>query len=151
MQDLRFWSLILAILDGVLCFSSYILVSTQNWFQNLTSIFKKNLPNIVNSLYYSTNSRRIQMEELNSNSLGILIHCPLLWQQMTGILPKNLLENKATLHCVWDPTKKGQWVLHVYSTAIFVASWLKWLQMSLYVSKKTTEVIWIHLKSFGVI
>ena len=28
---------------------------------------------------------------------------------------------------LWDPTKKGQCVLHVYSMATFVASWLKWL------------------------
>ena len=28
---------------------------------------------------------------------------------------------------------------------------LKWLQMSLYVSNKLTEVIWSHLRSFGVI
>ena len=42
------------------------------------------------------------------------------------------------------PHKKGQWALHVYSIANFVASWLKWLQMSLYVPKKSTEVIWIH-------
>ena len=33
------------------------------------------------------------------------------------------------LHCVWDPTKKGQWALHVYNIANFVVSWLKWLQM----------------------
>ena len=32
---------------------------------------------------------------------------------------------------LWDPTKKGQWELHVYSIAIFVASQLKWLQMIL--------------------
>ena len=28
---------------------------------------------------------------------------------------------------LWDPTKKGQWALHAYSIANFVASWLKWL------------------------
>ena len=28
---------------------------------------------------------------------------------------------------------------------------LKWLQMSLHVDNKSTEAIWIHLKSFGVI
>ena len=50
-------------------------------------------------------------------------------------------------HCVWDSTKKGQWALHVYS----IPNDLKWLQMNLYVSKKSTEVIWIHLKLFGVI
>ena len=30
---------------------------------------------------------------------------------------------------LWDPTKKGQWALHVYSIANFVASRLRWLQM----------------------
>ena len=49
------------------------------------------------------------------------------------------------------PHKKGQWALHVYSIKGFVASWLKCLQMSLYVSKKSTEVIWIHLILSGVI
>ena len=42
------------------------------------------------------------------------------------------------------PHKKGQWALHVYSIANFVVSWLKWLQMSMYVSKKSTEIIWSH-------
>ena len=46
------------------------------------------------------------------------------------------------------PYKKGLWALYVYSIANFVALWLKWLQMSLYVSKTSTEIIWIHLKSF---
>ena len=51
----------------------------------------------------------------------------------------------------YETYKKGQWVLHFYSIANFVALWLKWLQMSLYVSNESTEVIWMHLKSFEVI
>ena len=37
------------------------------------------------------------------------------------------------MHCVWDPTKKGQWVLHVYSIANFVSyDWndSKWSEMT---------------------
>ena len=56
----------------------------------------------------------------------------------------NTRVDKCTVHCVWDPTKKGQWALRVYSKAIFVASWLKWIQMSLYVSNKSTEFIWFN-------
>ena len=40
---------------------------------------------------------------------------------------------------LWDLTKKGQWALHVYSIAIFVASQLKQLQMIL------NEFKWLHL------
>ena len=32
---------------------------------------------------------------------------------------------------LWDPTKKGQQALHLYSVANFVSSCLKWLQMIL--------------------
>ena len=39
--------------------------------------------------------------------------------------------DKIDMHCLRDPTKKGQQALHVYSIANFVASWLKWLQMIL--------------------
>ena len=37
--------------------------------------------------------------------------------------------DKIDMHCLRDPTKKGQQELHVYSIANFVALWLKWLQM----------------------
>ena len=40
---------------------------------------------------------------------------------------------------LWDLTRKGQWELHVYSVANFVASWLKWLQMIL------NEFKWLQL------
>ena len=58
---------------------------------------------------------------------------------------------------LWDPSEKGHQVLHFYSRVNFITSWLSWLQMIwndykwLSVSKKITEVIWSHLRSFGII
>ena len=54
-------------------------------------------------------------------------------------------------HCVWDPTKKGQWALRVYSIANFVASWLKWLQMIWNDSKWVCMCLKNQLKSFEFI
>jgi hypothetical protein len=51
---------------------------------------------------------------------------------------------------LWDPTKKGQWALHVYSIANFVAAWLKWLQMIRNDSKWDSMYLINQLKSFGV-
>ena len=54
---------------------------------------------------------------------------------------------------LWDPTKKGQKVLHqlILSPHDLNDSKydLKWLQMTLYVSNKLTEIIWDHLESFN--
>ena len=53
---------------------------------------------------------------------------------------------------LWDPSKKGQWaLLHYYSIANFVASWLKWLQM---IKMNSNDFSWFirhietHLESF---
>jgi hypothetical protein len=63
--------------------------------------------------------------------------------------------------CTTMSTKKGQWGLQVYVIANFVASWLKWLQMTFNEFKwlsvclinqvKTFGVIWDHLESFEII
>ena len=49
------------------------------------------------------------------------------------------------------PYKKGYWVLQLYSIANFVTSWLKSLQMIIYVYEGSIEVIRSHLRSFRVI
>ena len=49
--------------------------------------------------------------------------------------------------CYETPQKKGQQTLHIYSIANFFVSWLKWLQMTRYVSNEFTEVIWDDLES----
>ena len=59
----------------------------------------------------------------------------------------------------WDFTKKGQWALYVYSIAIFVASWLKWMipndfkwiQMTSVDFLDTYRLLWSHFRSFWVI
>ena len=48
------------------------------------------------------------------------------------------------------PHKKGQWPLHVYSIANFVASWLKWLQMLWNDSKWVSLYLRSHLNSFKI-
>ena len=63
--------------------------------------------------------------------------------------PENKWDVVSSQYCVlsnilwnlnlWDPTKKGQWALHGYSIATFVASWLKLLRMFL------NEFKWPHL------
>ena len=62
-----------------------------------------------------------------------------------------ILESNYTVHCVWDPTKIGQWALYVYSIANFVASWLKWLQMISNDSKWVWMCLKNQLKSFEFI
>ena len=53
---------------------------------------------------------------------------------------------RATLWPIcWPYKKKGQWALHVYSINNFVASWLKWLQMT----SINPSNIRSHLRSFG--
>ena len=56
-----------------------------------------------------------------------------------------------TCHCVWHPTKKGQWVVHVCSIGNFVTSWLKWLQMIWNGSKWVSMCLKNQLKSFEFI
>ena len=61
---------------------------------------------------------------------------------------ERLQKTKRPQHCVWDPAKKGQWPLHIYSVANFVASWLqmiwndsKWISMCLKNQLKSFEFI----------
>jgi hypothetical protein len=77
----------------------------------------------------------------------------------TWFLPQTNQERIRYTTSVWDPTKKGQWMLHIYSIANFVSSWLKWLQMIWNDSKwvcmclknelKSFEFISNHLESWG--
>ena len=62
------------------------------------------------------------------------------WNQRGTYLAKSKKGALCTISFM-SSYKKEHWALHDYSTATFVASWLKWLQMNLYVSKKSTEVI----------
>ena len=51
-------------------------------------------------------------------------------------------------YCVWDPTKKdSEHCMFIVWLYLFPPDFYdsKWLQMSLYVSNKWTEVIWSHL------
>ena len=54
-----------------------------------------------------------------------------------------ILQFNLPMHYVWflswDSTKKGQWVLNVYSIANFVILWLKWLERIL------NELKWLQL------
>ena len=54
-------------------------------------------------------------------------------------------------NCVWDPTKKEQWALHVYTIANFVSLWLKWLQMIWNDSNWVCMYLKNQLKSFKFI
>ena len=62
-------------------------------------------------------------------------------------------------YLLWDPAKKGQWALQVYSIADFDGSWLEWLQISLLQMiwndfkwlQLTKKLIWSHLQSFKII
>jgi hypothetical protein len=52
-----------------------------------------------------------------------------------GILDPSFFSPSIMFHygwcMLWDPTKKGQQALQLYSAVNFVALWLKWLQMIL--------------------
>ena len=57
-------------------------------------------------------------------------------------------------HCLRDSTKEGQWLLQVYSTADFAASWLKWLENISNDSKILSifsQINWSHLNLFEII
>ena len=57
--------------------------------------------------------------------IGLLLRLFFFW------MIKQILVRHYGRFLLWDPTKKGQWVLHVYTIATYVVSWLKWLQMNL--------------------
>jgi hypothetical protein len=74
--------------------------------------------------------------------IGLLLRLFFFW------MIKQILVRHYGRFLLWDPTKKGQWVLHVYTIATYVVSWLKWLQMNL------NDLSWFfrhkdtHLESF---
>ena len=110
------------------------------------------LKDIINHKLYTVQQKR-KMFQIESKQKTSLLKDFQLFQKNMQIKLKYLV------HLTVSETlqKKDS----VYGTANFVASWLKWLQMiwndskwlqmSVYVSNKSTDVIWFHLKSFGVI
>ena len=117
--------------------------------KKLQSIVWKWLLQDFSSAYLSTT----KAEQV---ALFKFVHLQKRWQHVISIIDGTTTATSTYLESIKDQRfkviidslwpKKGPQALHLYSVAIFVASWLKWLQMICYVSNRLTEVILIHLK-----